>query len=42
MKYATWQMILPSMEKRIVQAGKPPLSEEERAALLEYLRRYSG
>lgn len=37
-----WLAILPRMERRIREARLPPLTPEERAAILEYLRRHAG
>jgi hypothetical protein len=41
-RYATWEMILPAMESRMAQAGRPRLTADERRAILEYLQRHAG
>ncbi len=42
MKAAMWDMKFASMEDQAVRAGGRPLREDERRAILDYLRRNSG
>jgi hypothetical protein len=42
MKYALWSMVLGRMDRRIREAGEPPLGAQERAAIESYLRRNGG
>ena len=42
MPYATWEMILPRMEKRIRSSTQPPMSADEQHAIEAYLKKYSG
>ena len=37
-----WELKVPLMEPKIRAAGMPPLTADERASILEYLKRYAG
>jgi hypothetical protein len=39
MKYGVWEMVLPRMERRISEAGEPPLTTGERESIRSYLER---
>ncbi|MET0153186.1 MAG: cytochrome C [Candidatus Binatia bacterium] len=39
MKYKLWEMVLPRMERRIGEAGEPPLTAAERESIRSYLER---
>jgi len=42
LKYAMWVIQVDRKQAVIARAGLPPLSEQERTLLLEYLKRHSG
>ncbi len=37
-----WETQVPMMEVKIQNAGMPPLTSEERDAILDYLKRNAG
>ena len=37
-----WEMQVPMMEVKIQSAGLPPLTSDEREAILDYLKRNAG
>jgi hypothetical protein len=37
-----WQLQVRMMQQRIAQAGMPPLTDEQREAILGYLTRHAG
>lgn len=42
LKYEMWKVQVHRMEGEIVRHGMPPLTPEEHATILDYLRRHSG
>jgi hypothetical protein len=42
MTSAMWQMQVKAMDVKMAQAGQPPLTLEQRAAILDYLERNAG
>ncbi len=42
MKYEMWKIQVERMQGDIVRKGLPPLTSEERAVVLDYLKRHSG
>jgi len=42
MTASMWDMQVTMMEVKIHQAGMPPLTSDERDAILEYLKRHAG
>ena len=40
--YEMWKLQVERMQGELVRRGLPPLSPEERALVLDYLRRHSG
>jgi hypothetical protein len=42
LKYAMWKIQVDRMQGEIVRRGMPPLTEDERAIVLDYLKRHSG
>jgi hypothetical protein len=40
--YEMWKLQVERMQGELVRHGLPPLSSEERAVLLDYLRRHSS
>jgi mono/diheme cytochrome c family protein len=42
MTSAMWQMQVRMMQERIARAGMPPLTEDQREAILDYLTRHAG
>jgi hypothetical protein len=41
LKFPVWEMVLPRMENRMRELRQPPLSAEERTAIVDYLKRNS-
>jgi len=37
-----WDTKVKLMEPKMQKAGMPPLTSDERASILEYLKRYAG
>jgi hypothetical protein len=42
MTASMWEMQVPMMEVKIQNAGMPPLTSDERDAILDYLKRNAG
>lgn len=42
LKYEMWKYQVERMEKDIARAALPPLTPQEKAMILEYLKRHSG
>ena len=42
LKFPMWEVTIQRMQGEMARRGVAPLSGDERALLLEYLRRYSG
>ena len=42
MKFEMWKFQVERMQSEIVRHGLPPLTPDELATMLDYLRRYSG
>ena len=42
MKYEMWKIQVERMQGDLVRKGLPPLTREERALVLDYLKRHSG
>jgi hypothetical protein len=42
LKYEMWKYQVGRMENDIARAGLPPLTAQERATILDYLKRHSG
>jgi len=42
MTVSMWDMQVTMMEVKIHQAGMPPLTSDDRDAILEYLKRHAG
>jgi cytochrome c5 len=42
MKYEMWKFQVDRMQGEMVRHGLPPLTEQERTVVLDYLKRHSG
>jgi hypothetical protein len=42
LKYEMWKIQVERMQGELVRKGLPPLTSEERALVLDYLKRHSG
>jgi hypothetical protein len=42
LKFEMWKVTVQRMQGEMVRRGFPPLTTEEQALLLDYLRRFSG
>lgn len=42
LKFEMWKFLVERMEAEMARRGLPPLEEEERRLLMDYLRKHSG